>query len=658
MPKKKTQAIEDPNLYPKDLQFVLSNYDKAKASGGITKFFNNIKKWHDQYMSRTQNEASAFYSSYPNMQTTADIFAPESFKAVQTIKSRLMVYTYQEDAIEIEEHIDCPPEVRDAYLQFILNQRRESKHEIEMEKVYLTMLKFGTGIVKKYWKVETTTKKVPVAMRDIDEMSGKVKVDPVTNEPLIKGIEQQEVTTQKGYPYSKNLNLKKVFLIGDTDNFYEIDGVIEEINNVDWEDLWKLRKQKQKLLSGKIVDTGIYFNLEQAVSMNLVPGETKEQEMDSRDYIDGIFNPLQTVKTDARTKTVKHNLLECWAWRDIDGKGKKVKSVITILDRKLVIRRSKIPFNHNQFPYLLVPCITQENSMYGIGMCQLVEGLQWELNVKRNQILDSVTFALNNMWIKVDSRILDHELKSKPGGIINSSRPDGVVPVKKELSDVNAGLASASQLQNEIKELTGATAPLQGQEVGGKGTLGEVQSMITEGSYRIVDIMKNAERHILYPELYMDHALNQQFIEKQVIVLMDRQMMINGKLKTVKNMPFVLKQEDIRFDFKFRVHAATQVENRLVKNQALMNYLMTLGKSGLPPQLIGLATYRLMKQIWVNLQLGEAEVVFPANLEEQIYELFGQPSPQGSQVKPEDGEKKLQGNLAGASKAQEGNIAG
>ena len=208
MPKKKTPIIEDLTLYPKDLQFVLSNYDKAKKSGGIIQFFNNIKKWHDQYMSKTQNEQSSFYASHPNMQTTADIFAPETFNSVQTIKSRLMAYTYQEDAIEIEEHVDCPPEIRDAYLQFILDQRKESKHEIEMEKVYLTLLKYGTGIVKKYWKVDTITKKVSVAIREIDERSGKAVVDRATGEPAIKGMEYQEVTIQKGYPYSKNLNLK------------------------------------------------------------------------------------------------------------------------------------------------------------------------------------------------------------------------------------------------------------------------------------------------------------------------------------------------------------------------------------------------------------------------------------------------------------------
>ncbi len=656
MPKKKKET--EVNLYPKDLQFVKSNYEQAKKNGGMVRFFENMKKWNDQYLSRTRSQGSNFYSHYPNLQTTADIFAPETFKAIQTIKSRLMSHTYQEDSIEIEEHTDSTPEVRDAYLQLIKDQRRESRHETEMEKFYLTLLKYGSGIVKKYWKVDNIIKKVPVALRSINEDTGMVNVDPATGDPVDAGVKFEEVVVQKGYPYIKNMDLKKIFLIGDTDDFYEIDGVIEQIDNVDWETLWKLRKQKKKLESGDEIDTGIYFNLEHALQINCLPTgkETKEQQKDSRNYESLIVNPLQqAAKGESKTATTKHSLLECWAWRDLDGSGKKVKSVITVLDEKIVIRRSKNPFNHNQFPYLMSPCMTQEDSLYGIGMCQLVEGLQWELNAKRNQMVDSVTFALNNMWIKVDQTIQDHELKSVPGGIINSTRPDGVTPLRKDLSDVNAGLASAAKLQEDIRSLTGATGPIQGQKVRGKGTLGEVQSMISEGSYRIVDIMKNVERHMLSPDVYMSHSLNQQFVEEKVIVPMpSKKVMKDGKMVVEKAHAVVLKKADFRFDFKFRIHVATQVENRLVKNQALMNYLITLGKSGLPPQLVGPATYRLMKQAWINLQLGGAEEVFPAALEDEIYAMFGQPSPQGSQTNPQDADKKIQGDLNGPTSGQSG----
>ena len=655
MPKQKK---EENNLYPKDLQFGLSNYEKAKKSGGMTKFFQDIKKWQDQYMSRTKAQGSNFYSNYPNMQTTADIFAPETFKAIQTIKSTLMAETYQQDSLEIEEHPDSPPEARDAYLLYLEEQRKESRHDIEMEKIYLTILKFGAGIAKKYWKVDNIRKKVPVLMRKIDEKSGKVKTDPVTGEPLIAGVEHQEVLIQKGYPYLKNLDLKKVFLIGDTNNFYEIDGVIEQIDNVDWESLWALRKRKQKLKSGKVVDVGIYFNLEYAKKNNTLPTgkNTNEQQMDSREYQEARINPLQQPsEKDQRTATTKHSLLEVWAWRDLDGKGKKVKSVITILDEKVVIRREPIPFNHNLFPYLMTPCMTQEDSMYGIGMCQLVEGLQWELNAKRNQMLDSVTFALNNMWLRTDTSIQDHQVKSRPGAIIDSTRPDGLTPLKKGLTDVNAGIVSAAKLQEDIRDSTGATSPIQGQKVRGKSTLGERESMVSAGSRRIVDIMKNIERHLLYPDIQMSHSLNQQFIEKKVIVqIPSRKVMIEGKLEEVKGMAYVIKQEDIRFDFKFKFNVATQMENRLIKNQALMNYVITLGKSGLPPQIIGPATYRLLKQAWLNLQLGGADVVFPQELESKIYAMFGQVAPQGSQPNPENAEKTLRGGMDGPINGQQG----
>ena len=255
------------------------------------------------------------------------------------------------------------------------------------------------------------------------------------------------------------------------------------------------------------------------------------------------------------------------------------------------------------------------------------------------------------MWLKIDQTILDSELKSRPGGIINTIRPDGVSALKTDIADISAGLSATRDLKTEIAQTSGATPPIQGQPMKGRNTLGEVQSSITEGSYRIIDMMHNVENYYLYPDLKMSHSLNQQYIEKKVIVRMKKKRKVklsDGQEIEVANMPYVLYKEDIKFPFEFTIHVATQVENRIIKNQAMLNYIESLQKSGLPPEIVGLPIYRLLKQVWVNLQLGEVETVFPKDLENQIYAMSGKPPP-GTQPNPETAEKKLTGEVRGKS---------
>ena len=92
------------------------------------------------------------------------------------------------------------------------------------------------------------------------------------------------------------------------------------------------------------------------------------------------------------------------------------------------------------------------------------------------------------------------------------------------------------------------------------------------------------------------------------------------------------------------------------KLKKLMNYLQILTKSGIPQQLIGIPVYRIIKQIWINLELGEPETIFPQALENQIISMFmqmampQQPQQQNvvqNQTNPDQVEKKMNGELKG-----------
>jgi len=99
---------------------------------------------------------------------------------------------------------------------------------------------------------------------------------------------------------------------------------------------------------------------------------------------------------------------------------------------------------------------------YGIGVAQLIEGLQDEFNEIRNQRIDNVTLIMNKMIAVVEKYIVDpKELRSKPGGIIRfkGSEIDDIRKAFAEIqiSDVPlSAFRETGELERQIQETTAA----------------------------------------------------------------------------------------------------------------------------------------------------------------------------------------------------------
>lgn len=102
--------------------------------------------------------------------------------------------------------------------------------------------------------------------------------------------------------------------------------------------------------------------------------------------------------------------------------------VYTIANEKVVIKRRKNPFLHRKFPYIPFHFIPVMGEPIGLGIPEIMEFIQAELNTGRNQRTDNVNFLLNKI-IKFRRGAFDDpekQLQNKPAAMWGVERMDDV----------------------------------------------------------------------------------------------------------------------------------------------------------------------------------------------------------------------------------------
>lgn len=104
----------------------------------------------------------------------------------------------------------------------------------------------------------------------------------------------------------------------------------------------------------------------------------------------------------------------------------------------------------------------QSNQTYGIGVAQLMGGLQEELNEIRNIRADNVTLIMNKVFLAIEKYVVDpKELRMTPGAVIRlkGAELDDVKKVIAELpiSDVPiSAFRETADIERQIQEVTAA----------------------------------------------------------------------------------------------------------------------------------------------------------------------------------------------------------
>lgn len=121
--------------------------------------------------------------------------------------------------------------------------------------------------------------------------------------------------------------------------------------------------------------------------------------------------------------------------------------IYTIGARREVLKKEKNPFG-GLLPFIMARYIPVQHELYGIGIPEIAESLQEELNDVRNQRMDNINLIINRMFIANKYADIDFDsLISYPGNVILSNDVNAIKPL--ETKDVTR---SAYQEEDTIKK--------------------------------------------------------------------------------------------------------------------------------------------------------------------------------------------------------------
>ena len=251
-----------------------------------------------------------------------------------------------------------------------------------------------------------------------------------------------------------------------------------------------------------------------------VINKLKKQDTSAEDNIERLKR-LSIAGTTMRDKSrQRYEILEYW------GKFKG-KDYIIALERgsQELLRCDKNPYKCGM-PFVMANDQRIPHELYGIGEIEPIESLQNELNDIRNQRMDNVKLALNNMWVVQAGGVqFEDELISRPGGVIHETREGGIRPLPKE-DITNSGYQEEPILKSDMERATGANTAMSGALVSPMGgvqggalnrTATAYQGAINQGDKRFNAKVNQIKRGLIKAGRKF-LMLDQQFMDKPQMI--------------------------------------------------------------------------------------------------------------------------------------------
>lgn len=438
-----------PDLFPVDeeahgelLAWCLSAYTAAKGAKQSKE--DKWRKYHRVYRSyieRTETWRSA-------------VFIPYAFSSIETIVPKMVsqLPTFVVNPVGPEDV--TPAKLMEGELQ---RDAEESGLYVELIKVMKTSLKYGTGILKNYYrqdtarayeqvpKMRTVTKRSPEPLLDasgqpIPDMDGNPQthiVETQVQEPVLDA-NGAPVMVMAPYDYVTYEGPSSVWV--DPFHFWPA----PEATTLDDARYVIERFYRDRAHVEKMMGSGVY---------RLPPGKTSIEECFPEDETSDLRADI--IGEDGTTNDSTRSPVELLEYHTDDGR------IITVMNKTAVIRVAENPYWHGQKPYAIFPDYIQEGEFWGIGEVEAIEGLQDLVNAIYNQRVDNVRLSMDAMF-GVNTKAIEDErdLVIRPGGIIRivgDWMPQEAVQ-RIEFGDVtDSAFVEAQQLEQLIERTTGVS---------------------------------------------------------------------------------------------------------------------------------------------------------------------------------------------------------
>lgn len=189
--------------------------------------------------------------------------------------------------------------------------------------------------------------------------------------------------------------------------------------------------------------------------------------------------------------------------------------VVTVAERSVILRDTPNPFHHGKKPFVQLIFVPVPFEFYGIGVVEPIEGLQLELNTKRNQRLDNVSLAINRMWLLQRGALDDlRQLHSRPGGVIVVNDLSGLQPLPSP--DVTSSSYQEEEIiKNDMQNTSGVSDYIRGSHTPYRHTATEVKIKSDQSNTRFEFNFKLMAEMGLKKIAGMVIQLNQQFMDRE-----------------------------------------------------------------------------------------------------------------------------------------------
>ena len=433
---------------------------KAELVDFVRSFYRTSYDWRSQaYHAKWDKYERNYRNIYdPNIKAKKEpwqctMFIPATVKDVEVISCALTkIASGKKRPIAIE-----PREAGDE-LQAELNTdlldyyREKGDYEIARYDAVKEACIFGSGFMKLFWEKKTAPRRIvkPVVEGILPAMM-KFRMPQVTGQKQ----EWQDVLVKNGVRY-QHVHIRNIFL---------------EPNSLNLSRLIHRDKLTYNELK-QMADLG-HFDKEAVNDLWMVrEGDNFDEDISPLKYEQNLNDPKLPRPTYDKKHTVwEYNgpLPKKWIDFDMSEETEELKRKAEVVTPGTALIASGHYFlasgespNYDGEPGFIKMDYIRAGQTYGIGVAQLIEGLQEELNEVRNQRMDNVSLLMNKMFAVIEKYVVDpKELRSKPYGVIRfkGSEIDDLKKVFAEIqvSDVPiSAFRETAEIERQIQETDAA----------------------------------------------------------------------------------------------------------------------------------------------------------------------------------------------------------
>jgi hypothetical protein len=257
--------------------------------------------------------------------------------------------------------------------------------------------------------------------------------------------------------------------------------------------------------------------------------------------------------------------------------------VITVANRKYLLRARGNPFWHRQKPYLDHSPNPDPQAHFPAGKAEVAEKMQLTANRYVNQRLDAADIQLDPQWFyDRNAGINTQNLYAKPGRWVGTDGPpaDKIMPMPQDFRGLQAGASLTQEMMSYIERATGITDDtVQGLGTGpDRETARAFVSRREAAGSRLLLESRLYEENYLEPLANMMQRLNRQFLEGPVEFFI---MGENAEKDPDTGAPILdtratLEGYELAFPYSARAIGATSSLSRSMRRQELVPLLQAI----------------------------------------------------------------------------------